>query len=311
MTTLDASYARCRELNKAYGTTYYAATFVLPRVKRHHVHALYGFCRYADDIVDDLGPAPVDVREKALTDFGERFFADLAGGDSDDPVLKAVVHTVKAFSIDPGCFRRFLRSMTMDLTVASYETFDDLLEYMDGSAAVIGEMMLPILEPSSPAAVPHARDLGIAFQLTNFLRDVSEDLDRGRVYLPQEDLRRFGANPGERRVERVVARAHALRDRADPRVLRVGRPGDPVPTAGVGALHPGRAPALLGDPRPDRDRGLRRFHPARPRPVLAEGARRLQVDQAGASVMVRRVRSTPRSAARRRSSAGTTGARKP
>ena len=200
MITLDASYARCRELNKAYGATYYAATFVLPRVKRHHVHALYGFCRYADDIVDDLGPAPVDVREKALADFGERFFADLADGDSDDPVLKAVVHTVKAFSIDPGCFRRFLRSMTMDLTVATYQTFDDLLEYMDGSAAVIGEMMLPILEPSSPAAVPHARDLGIAFQLTNFLRDVSEDLDRGRVYLPQEDVRRFGASPGERRV---------------------------------------------------------------------------------------------------------------
>ena len=200
MITLDASYARCRELNKAYGTTYYAATFVLPRVKRHHVHALYGFCRYADDIVDDLGPAPVDVREKALVDFGERFFVDLADGDSDDPVLKAVVHTVKAFSIDPGCFRRFLHSMTMDLTVATYETFDDLLEYMDGSAAVIGEMMLPILEPSSPAAVPHARDLGIAFQLTNFLRDVSEDLDRGRVYLPQEEVRRFGASPGERRV---------------------------------------------------------------------------------------------------------------
>jgi 15-cis-phytoene synthase len=198
--TLDASYARCRELNKAYGTTYYAATFVLPRVKRHHVHALYGFCRYADDIVDDLGPAPVDVREKALADFGERFFADLADGDSDDPVLKAVVHTVKAFSIDPGCFRRFLRSMTMDLTVATYETFGDLLAYMDGSAAVIGEMMLPILEPSSPAAAPHARDLGIAFQLTNFLRDVSEDLDRGRVYVPQEDLARFGASPGERRV---------------------------------------------------------------------------------------------------------------
>ncbi len=101
MTTLDQSYARCRELNKAYGTTYYAATFVLPRVKRHHVHALYGFCRYADDIVDDLGPASVEVREKALADFEERFFADLEAGDSDDPVLKAVVHTVKAFTIDP------------------------------------------------------------------------------------------------------------------------------------------------------------------------------------------------------------------
>ena len=189
MTTLDESYARCRQLNRAYGTTYYAATLLMPRVKRHHVHALYGFCRYADDIVDDLGPAPVEEREHALTEFGERLFTDLERGDSDDTVLKAVVHTVNAFDLNPDCFRRFLRSMTMDLTVETYESFDDLLDYMDGSAAVIGEMMLPILEPTSAAALRHARDLGLAFQLTNFLRDVDEDLDRGRVYIPQEDLR--------------------------------------------------------------------------------------------------------------------------
>ena len=200
MTTLEASYAECKALNKRYGTTYYWSTYALPRVKRHHVHALYAFCRHADDIVDDLGPAPVDVRAKALDDFGDRFFEDLAAGSSDDPVLKAVVHTVRAFGIDPECFRRFLRSMTMDLTVTTYETWDDLRRYMDGSAAVIGEMMLPILEPVSAAALPHARDLGDAFQLTNFLRDVAEDLDRGRVYLPQEDLRRFGADPAARRV---------------------------------------------------------------------------------------------------------------
>ena len=200
MVTLEDSYERCRQLNKAYGTTYYWSTYVLPRVKRHHVHALYGFCRYADDIVDDLGPVPVEVREQALTDFGDRFFADLAAGDSDDLVLKAVVHTVRAFRIDPECFRRFLRSMAMDLTVATYATYDDLAGYMDGSAAVIGEMMLPILEPLSPEALPHARDLGDAFQLTNFLRDVNEDLDRGRVYLPQEDLVRFGADPWLRKV---------------------------------------------------------------------------------------------------------------
>jgi 15-cis-phytoene synthase len=198
VTTLEESYARCRKLNKAYGTTYYAATYLLPRVKRHHVHALYGFCRYADDIVDDLGPVPVEARERALSEFGTRFFADLERGDSDDPVLKAVVHTVNAFDINPDCFRRFLRSMTMDLTVATYDTFDDLLDYMDGSAAVIGEMMLPILEPTSATALRPARDLGIAFQLTNFLRDVGEDLDRGRVYIPQEDLKRFDADPQSR-----------------------------------------------------------------------------------------------------------------
>ena len=193
MITLEESYERCRELNKRNGTTYYWSTYLLPRIKRHHVHALYGFCRYADDIVDDLGDVPVEVREKQLAAFGERFFADLAGGRSDDPVLKAVVHTVRSFDIDPDCFRRFLRSMTMDLTVASYERYDDLVDYMDGSAAVIGEMMLPILEPSTSDALEPARDLGFAFQLTNFLRDVDEDLDRGRVYIPQEDIRRFDA----------------------------------------------------------------------------------------------------------------------
>jgi len=200
--TLEQSYERCRQLNKRYGTTYYWSTCLLPRVKRHHVHALYGLCRYADDIVDDLGPAPVAERERALADFGARCMADLAAGRSEDPVLKAVVHTVRAFDIDPDCVRRFLRSMTMDLTVATYETFADLLDYMDGSAAVIGEMMIPILEPRSPEAFGHARDLGVAFQLTNFWRDVGEDLDRGRVYLPQEDVRRFGAEAAlaERRV---------------------------------------------------------------------------------------------------------------
>lgn len=200
--TLEDSYRRCRELNRRYGTTYYWSTQLLPAVKRHHVHALYGFCRYADDIVDDLGPVPVEAREAALTDFGDRFFADLDKGGSDDPVLKAVVHTVRAFDLDADCFRRFLRSMAMDFTVDRYPTFDDLLLYMDGSAAVIGEMMLPILEPSSPDALLPARDLGIAFQLTNFLRDVSEDLDRGRVYVPVEDLDRFGVGGAleERRV---------------------------------------------------------------------------------------------------------------
>jgi phytoene synthase len=90
--------------------------------------------------------------------------------------------------------------MAMDLTVTGYETWDDLCGYMDGSAAVIGEMMLPILDGRDPRALSPARDLGLAFQLTNFLRDVGEDLDRGRVYLPAEDLRRFGADVTARRV---------------------------------------------------------------------------------------------------------------
>ena len=204
--TLDESYALCKDFNKRHGTTYYWSTKVLPKVKQHHVHALYAFARYADDIVDEIPSqggrdVPTEVRAAALADFGNRFFADLETGRSDDPVLKAVVHTVRAFDIDIDAFHRFLRSMTMDLTVESYETWDALLVYMDGSAAVIGEMMLPILEPSDyDVALPHARDLGNAFQLTNFLRDIDEDLDRGRQYVPLEESRRFGADLTERRV---------------------------------------------------------------------------------------------------------------
>ena len=200
VTTLDASYARCRDLNRSRGATYYAATLLLPRVKRHHVHALYGFCRQADEVVDALGEATVHDREAALNEFGARFFDDLDRGDSDDLVFKAVVHTVSAFDINPDYFRRYLRSMTMDLSVTSYETFDDLLDYMDGAAVVVGEMVLPILEPTSAEAFGRSRDLSIAFQLTDLLRDVADDLARDRVYLPQEDLRRFGVDPRERAV---------------------------------------------------------------------------------------------------------------
>ena len=274
--TLEDSYQRCRQLNKRYGTTYYWSTALLPKAKRPHVHALYGFCRYADDIVDDLGStAPVDVRQQAMADFGDRFFADLERGESDDPVLKAVVDTVQRFAIDPDCFRRFMRSMTMDFTVESYETWDDLLVYMDGSAAVIGEMMVPILEPLEAAAFDHARDLGNAFQLSNFLRDVDEDLDRGRVYIPQEDIRKFDADPWARTGHPRLAGPHGLRDRPQPAAVRVGRPRHPHAPARLGPLHPGRPGPVLGHPRPDRGRRLRRVLVPGPGPHLEEAGRRL------------------------------------
>jgi phytoene synthase len=197
---LARSYARCRALTQAHGTSYYWSTRLLPRDRQPHVFALYAFCRYADDIVDAFGDAPVPERAGALAELGDRLFSDLEAGRSDHEVLAALVDTTVRFAIDPSCYRRFLRSMTMDLDTATYATYDDLLGYMDGSAAVIGEMMLPILEPSHPDALGPARDLGLAFQLTNFLRDIDEDLDRGRVYLPQADLAAFGADPHDRTV---------------------------------------------------------------------------------------------------------------
>ena len=192
--TLGAAYERCRQLHARHGRTYYLATLLLPRWKRRHVHALYGFTRYADEIVDDLD-STLDrpAKAAALRAWGERFFAGLQGAPVDDPVLPAVLHTVRAFDLEVADFARFLDSMAMDLTVDGYRTYEDLLGYMEGSAAVIGTMMAPILESADPpAAREHARQLGLAFQLTNFIRDLAEDHERGRVYLPAEDLDRFG-----------------------------------------------------------------------------------------------------------------------
>src|SRR5690349_3190307 len=190
---LASAYERCRELHKRHGRTYYLATRLLPAWKRRHVHALYGFTRYADDIVDQRSVLSVVERKARLEAWSAGFLAGLAGEPVVDPLLPAVLHTIEVFDIDRDDFATFLRSMAMDLTVTRYATYADLLSYMDGSAAVIGTMMLPILGSSDPAAAREpARQLGLAFQLTNFVRDVAEDLDRGRVYLPQADLDRFG-----------------------------------------------------------------------------------------------------------------------
>ncbi|MEI6361009.1 MAG: phytoene/squalene synthase family protein [Actinomycetes bacterium] len=192
---LRESYERCRELNAAHGKTYYLATLLLPPEKRPYVHALYGFARYADEIVDDLS-STLTEQEKSdwLHSWGDAFIADVQRGWSDDPVCMAVVDTVRRWDIPREHFDAFLHSMAMDLTVTEYQTYDDLYEYVYGSAAVIGLQMVPILEPTSPEAYDRATDLGVAFQLANFIRDVGEDLDRGRVYLPLDELARFGVS---------------------------------------------------------------------------------------------------------------------
>jgi 15-cis-phytoene synthase len=197
---LAEGYQECARLTWRYGTTYFWGALLLPRPQRRHVHAIYALCRLADDIVD-LPTHPERV-ESQLTGFEQRFHTALVDRGSDDPVLAAIVHTVVTCGIEPECFERFFGAMRMDLTVTSYQTWQDLCGYMEGSAAVIGEMMLPVLQPTSPAAKAPARSLGLAFQLTNFLRDVDEDLDRGRVYLPQEDLDAFGVDLHRRRTSR-------------------------------------------------------------------------------------------------------------
>ena len=192
---LRASYLECKRLNSLHGKTYYLATLLLPKAKRPHVHALYGFARYADEIVDDLS-STLTIPEKAevLKVWGEKVLEDIRLGRSDDHIGRALVDTVQRFNIPIEHFEAFLHSMTMDLSVTEYQTYDDLMEYVYGSAAVIGLQMVPILGASDPKAYEAAQKLGIAFQLANFIRDVSEDLDRGRIYLPLDDLKAAGVS---------------------------------------------------------------------------------------------------------------------
>ena len=192
---LQASYEECKRLNALHGKTYYLATLLLPAAKRPPVHALYGFARYADEIVDDLA-STLSPEEKALAlrTWGDSVLADLRKGSSDDLIGRALVDTVNRYSIPLDYFDAFMTSMEMDLTVTRYKTYDDLMKYVYGSAVVIGLEMLPILGYNDPRAIEAATALGTAFQLANFIRDIGEDIDRGRIYMPLDELEQFGVS---------------------------------------------------------------------------------------------------------------------
>ena len=193
---LRADYEIARELNALHGKTYYLATLLLPPAKRPFVHALYGFARYADEVVDDLGDdRPIDEKAAALDELQRELIACVSGGQSRIPVVRAVAHTITTWNLDMAHFEAFMHSMRMDLSVTHYESYEALYEYVYGSAAVIGLQMVPILTPSDAQAFECAKDLGIAFQLANFIRDVGEDLERGRIYLPLDELAAHGVTP--------------------------------------------------------------------------------------------------------------------
>lgn len=244
---LRAAYARCRELNARDGKTYFLATRLLTPRQRPAVHALYGFARWADDIVDDPDPT-VSLYERGarLLKLDADLRAALRSGRSTHPVIAALADTATHYAIDPQHFTDFMHSMRMDLSVTEYGTYEDLRGYMHGSAAVIGLQVLPVLGTvvSLDEAGPHAASLGVAFQLTNFLRDVGEDLDRHRVYLPQDVLTAHG-------VDRELLRWCRLHRRNDVRVRAAVR--DLVGTTrgiyrhaalGIPMLHPVSRPCV-------------------------------------------------------------------
>ncbi|WP_151775429.1 phytoene/squalene synthase family protein [Streptomyces abyssomicinicus] len=254
---LRAAYTRCRRLNARHGRTYFLATRLLPVERRSAVHALYGFARRADDLVDDLdGPRTPAERDAAL----RRLETDLARalrtrtgrtgtgrtGTGDDPVVRAVADTAGRYGIGHPLFADFLTSMRSDLHVTDYPTYADLRTYMHGSAAVIGLQMLPVLGTVAPReeAAPYAAALGEAFQLTNFLRDVGEDLDRGRIYLPADLLGAHGVDrpllEWSRRTGRTDPRIRAALLAAEALTRQVYRAAEP----GIALLDPRTRPCV-------------------------------------------------------------------
>ncbi|NIH80675.1 phytoene/squalene synthase family protein [Amycolatopsis viridis] len=241
---LRESYLRCRRLNAQHGRTYYLATRLLTKPQRPAVHALYGFARFADDIVDSAPPGSDPVHR--LEALSAALLTGLDTGHSDDPILAAVVDTASRYGIRRDLFTAFLDSMRMDLTITGYPDRAALDRYVHGSAEVIGLQMLPVLgtagEPDE--AAPYAAALGKAFQLTNFLRDVAEDLDRGRVYLPEDELAAFG-------VDRELLTWCRHTGRTDPKV-RAALAAQHATTraiytyarAGIDRLHPVSRPCI-------------------------------------------------------------------
>ncbi|WET81811.1 phytoene/squalene synthase family protein [Amycolatopsis sp. QT-25] len=231
---LRAAYTACRRINAHHGRTFFLATRLLPPRTRPFAHALYGFARMADELVDN--PAPGTDPATALDEVAVMVARIFDGGTPADPVLTALADTVRRHDLDRALFDAFLRSMAMDLEITEYATYADLREYVHGSAEVIGLQMLPVFGTVVPLAEaePGAAALGEAFQLTNFLRDIGEDLDRGRLYLPTEELAAFGVDREllegsrarglpDRRVRRALAVAVA-RNRAVYRRARAGIP---------------------------------------------------------------------------------------
>lgn len=192
---IENAYGECAKLTRTASSNFYLAFLALPRELRRAIYASYAFCRLCDDIVDEpkqgVDPnAELDLVQRALDGPNQTVF-------QDDPIFIALEHAINRFGLDRQYFIDVIDGCRMDIRIDRYETFDDLVEYCRRVASAVGIICISIFGYSCPKAVKYANDLGVAFQLTNILRDIREDYDNGRVYLPQDELREFGVSEYE------------------------------------------------------------------------------------------------------------------
>lgn len=201
--SLKGAYRHCRQITRHHAKTFYLATRFLPNFKQRGIFALYALCRYLDDLVDEAEDL-YRQQKMSLSDIEEsieKWETDIKtvfnGGYISHPVLLAIRDTLNHFNIEAKYPLELLEGVSMDLVKDRYENFDELYRYSYLVASVVGLMTTDIFGFEGQEARKHAEHLGIAMQLTNILRDIGEDLDRGRIYLPQEDLNHFGVTEND------------------------------------------------------------------------------------------------------------------
>ena len=190
---LDADYARCAEITRRSSSNFYYAFMLLPAERRRALHAVYAFCRFIDDIADDEGARDAAALLKRWREEVDRVYA----GAPTRAISRALADSARHFNIPREHFDEIITGVEMDLTRNRYETFDELRQYCYRVASAVGLICIEIFGYTNPEARVYAESLGIACQLTNILRDVKEDAQKGRIYLPQEDLARFGVSESE------------------------------------------------------------------------------------------------------------------
>jgi phytoene synthase len=225
--TLRQAYAYCAELTRQHSKTFHIASGLLPPAKRRSVRALYAFCRVTDDLVDRHDGSPM----RDLEQWRERTLCRPPSGD--DPVALAWADTIARYRIPPLYAHQLIDGVATDVRVKRYETFEQLAEYSYGVASTVGLMSMHIVGFEGPQAIPYAVKLGVALQMTNILRDVREDWEKGRLYLPQEDMAAFGLREADIAARRASPRWRALIDYEIERTHRLYEEAMP----GIALLH--------------------------------------------------------------------------
>jgi phytoene synthase len=189
MNATQRSYEYCRRVARRRAKNFYYSFVLLSRPQRNAMCAIYAFMRYCDDLSDEPG-----ATRAAIDKWRAEMEAALEGRFSDHPVWPAFYHTVRRFAIPHQYFREMIEGVQSDLEPRRFETFPQLYRYCYQVASVVGLTIIHIFGFDTRSALPLAEKCGVAFQLTNILRDIREDAERGRIYLPEEDLRRFGVS---------------------------------------------------------------------------------------------------------------------